>query len=49
MRKGKGFEVTVIDGKGGGRIRGASVSGGMTDLMGTATLSSVPDVHHQQL
>ena len=39
VKKGKGFKVTVIDGKGGGKIQGASVSGVKTDLTGTATLS----------
>ena len=39
VKKGKGFKVTVVDGKGGGKIQGASVSGVKTDLMGTATLS----------
>ena len=39
VKKGKGFKVTVIDGKGGSQIQGASVSGVKTDLKGTATLS----------
>ena len=39
VKKGKGFKVTVVDGKGGGKVQGASVSGVKTDLMGGATLS----------
>ena len=39
VRKGKAFTVTVIDGKGGSKIQGASVSGVKTDLKGRATLS----------
>lgn len=39
VKKGKEFKVTVIDGKSGSKIQGASVSGVKTDLQGTATLS----------
>ena len=39
VKKGKKFKVTVIDGKSGTKIQGASVSGVTTDLQGTATLS----------
>ena len=46
VKKGKGFKVTVIDGKGGSQIQGASLSGVKTDLMGIATLSfSKPGVY----
>lgn len=46
VKKGKGFKVTVIDGKSGSKVQGASVSGVKTDLMGVATLSfSKPGVY----
>ena len=38
VKKGKGFTVTVTDGRGGNATQGASVAGVKTDAKGKATL-----------
>ena len=38
VKKGKGFAVTVTDGRGGNATQGASVAGVKTDAKGKATL-----------
>ena len=38
VKKGKGFTVTVVDGRGGNATQGASVAGVQTDSKGKATL-----------